>query len=91
MLREYWKDHPETQGSLQTWEWKTKRATWKKSQDVIDDYPKASPVAEDRIYFRLGAVRLVVGIDYEAEIVFTKWVGDRRDVKKIDPATVESR
>lgn len=89
MLREHWTNHPETRGTLTTWERKTKQSTWKKSQDVIDDYPKASPIGDDRIYFRLGDVRLVVGIHYEAEIVFTKWVGDRRDVKKIDPATVE--
>ena len=89
MLREHWTKHPKTEGSLKTWEGKTKRATWKKSQDVIDDYPKASPIGDDRMYFRLGDVRLVVAINYGADIVYTKWVGDRRDVKKIDPATVE--
>ena len=88
MLRDYWTKHPETEGTLKTWHGKTKRATWKTAQEVIDDYPKASPISRDRIYFRLGPTRLIVAINYETEIVYTRWVGDRRDVKDIDTLTV---
>lgn len=89
MLRNYWRKHPETQGNLVSWEEKTKSAHWRKGQDVIDDYPKASVISEDRVYFRLGPVRLVIGIDYIWETVYTKWVGDKKEVKYIDTLTVE--
>ena len=89
MLRNYWEEHPETKGILVSWLRKVLRAHWRKGQDVIADYPKASLIAEDRAYFRLGPVRLVVGIDYTWETVFTKWVGDKKEVMHIDTLTVD--
>ncbi|MFH1114784.1 MAG: type II toxin-antitoxin system HigB family toxin [Pseudomonadota bacterium] len=88
MLRDYWSKHPDAERRLKTWEKKTKRAHWRKAQDVIDDYPKASPIGEDRIYFRLGPLRLIVMISYAQEKVFTRWVGNKKEINKIDVATV---
>ncbi|MDQ7785425.1 MAG: type II toxin-antitoxin system HigB family toxin [Desulfomonilaceae bacterium] len=88
MLRDYWSKHPDAEGRLRNWEDKTKRAHWRRAQDVVDDYPKASPIGEDRIYFRLGPLRLVVAIAYDKGTVYTRWVGNKKEVKKIDTLTV---
>ena len=88
MLRDYWSKHPDAMGGLKTWEKKTKSAHWRKAQDVIDDYPKASPIGEDRFYFRLGPLRLVIVIAYHRETVYTRWIGNKKEVKKIDTSTV---
>ncbi|MFC1834287.1 type II toxin-antitoxin system HigB family toxin [Thermodesulfobacteriota bacterium] len=88
MLSDYWTKHPETEASLKVCETKTKRAVWNKGQDVLDDYPKASLIGDDRVYFRLGPSRLIVKINYRAEVVFTRWVGPRKEVQKIDTSSI---
>jgi len=88
MLRRYWEQHPETESILKDWERKTKTAHWRRAQDVLNDFPRASPIAEDRIYFRVGPTRLIVTIWYNGERVWLKWLSDKKDVRTIDPKTV---
>jgi len=88
MLREHWEQHPETKHLLKDWLQKTKDAHWNRAQDVLNDFPRASPIGTDRAYFRLGPLRLIVVIWYDKEIVFTRWLGNKKDVRQIDTLTV---
>jgi len=53
-------------------------------------YANASFVANNRVIFNIrgNAYRIVVAINYEAGIVYIRFVGSHRDYDKIDAETI---
>jgi mRNA interferase HigB len=51
----------------------------------------ASIVSADRVVFNIKGndYRLVVAVDFEKSIVWTKWIGTHRDYDKIDVKKVQ--
>jgi mRNA interferase HigB len=91
-LREFWAQKPyrDSQGPFEAWHDEAKAASWKTPQDIKNLYASASFVGSNRVVFNIGGnkYRLIVEVQYEAEIVWVKFVGTHAQYDKIDAATV---
>jgi mRNA interferase HigB len=61
------------------------------ASDIRRDYATGSVVSAERIVFNIkgNSYRLVVSVDFEKSIVWTKWVGTYRDYDRIDVTKVK--
>jgi mRNA-degrading endonuclease HigB of HigAB toxin-antitoxin module len=55
-----------------------------------DGAPATDHVTADRLVFDVGGNkwRIVARVDYQARMVFIRWIGDHKAYDKIDAATV---
>lgn len=86
-----YKDQPALKAALDAWFAEVSKASWESSADVKRLYATASIVSADRIVFNIKGndYRLVVAVDFEKAIVWTKWVGTHADYDRIDVKEVE--
>jgi len=91
-LRQFWaqKRYADSQGPLEAWHDEACAASWKTPQDIKNLYASASFVGSNRVVFNIGGnkYRLVVEVQYTAEIVWVKFVGTHAQYDKIDAETV---
>jgi mRNA interferase HigB len=66
------------------------KATWRTPQDIKGQYASASICGNNRVVFDAGGnkYRLVVEIQYQASIVWVKFVGTHAQCDRIDVETV---
>ena len=90
MLREFWAEHGEAKGPLESWYHEVKLAVWDNSADVKARYPKASIVSSERVVFDIchKKYRLVVAINYEFHVVYTRFIGTHAEYDRIDAKEV---
>lgn len=78
-LKEFWSqsEYADSEGALTSWYDEACKAKWKKPQDIKDFYRSASMCANNRVVFNIAGnkYRLVVEIQYRAEIVWIKFIG----------------
>ena len=90
-LRKFWKQpsYSDAKGSLESWYEETIKASWLSPQDVKNQYGNASICGNNRVVFNIGGnkYRLVVEIQYQAGIVWVKFIGSHTQYDKI---TVEN-
>ena len=74
-LREFGDQHVESRGPLKTWHTVTSRAMWPDIAAVRAVYPHADAVGRCTV-FNIGGnnFRLVVQIDFEAQVIYIKKV-----------------
>ena len=74
-LREFADDHPDSSAPLKTWHKVASAAKWLDIAGVKAVYPHADGVGKCTV-FNIGgnAFRLVVQIDYEAQVIYIKRV-----------------
>ena len=91
-LREFWtqKGHADAKGPLEALHDEACAASWKTPQDIKNVYASASFVGGNRVVFNIGGnkYRLVVEVQYAAEIVWVKFLGTHAEYDEIDAATV---
>jgi mRNA interferase HigB len=75
---------------LHSWFVEVVKATWRTPQDIEDQYASASICGNNRVVFNVGGnkYRLVVEIQYQAGIVWVKFVGTHAQYDRIDVETV---
>ena len=85
-LREFWVQHREAEGPLKAWYHEVNLAMWSKSRDVKARYPKATIVSNERVIFDIcnNKYRLVVAINYDFHIVYTRFIGTHAEYDRID-------
>ena len=91
-LQKFW-ERPgcaDARGPLHSWFVETVKATWRTPQDIKDQYASASICGNNRVVFNAGGnkYRLVVEIQYQASIVWVKFVGTHAQYDRIDVETV---
>ncbi len=71
---------------LDTWYHAVKRANWKSWADIKDQYRSASVLKNRRVVFNISGnkYRLVVLINYDAGIVYIRFVGTHKEYNKVN-------
>ncbi len=90
-LVEFYENHPNSKTSLQYWIMVTKHSVWQKASDVLQDFPNADPVKNNRMVFDIAGnkYRLIVQLSYPRQWVFIKFIGTHAEYNHIDAATVD--
>ncbi|HEY6503206.1 MAG TPA: type II toxin-antitoxin system HigB family toxin [Chitinophagaceae bacterium] len=89
-LNAFAKNHANARKSLAVWKMVVEKVTWKNKQDVLDDFPKAKMIKNNRARFEIvhNTYRLIAQIQYENEIVEIRFIGTHNEYDKIDPETI---
>ena len=84
------KNHANARKSIATWKSATEEAIWRNKQDVLQDFRNAKMIAENRARFEIvhNTYRLIVKINYDAQIVQVRFIGTHTEYDRIDPATI---
>lgn len=86
----FYKKHPNSKSSLQTWIAVTKHVDWQKPSDVLQDFPDADPIKNNRVVFNIARnkYRLIVQLSFPRQWVFIKFIGSHAEYDRIDAFTV---
>ena len=89
-LREFYSLHQDAKYPLETWYHEVKRAKWKDWTDIKAKYVSASILKNKRVVFNIGGnkYRLVVKINYFAQIVYIRFIGTHKEYDKINAEEV---
>lgn len=84
------KNHANARKSIGAWKKTTEEAIWNSKQDVLRDFRNAKMIAENRARFEIvhNTYRLIVKINYDAQIVQIRFIGTHTEYDRIDPATI---
>lgn len=87
-LKKFWEKpaYNDAKGSIESWYEETVKANWQSPQDVKAQYGNASICSNNRVVFNIGGnkYRLDVEIQYQAEIVWVKFIGTHTQYDKIN-------
>lgn len=89
-LREFWTANPDAERPLQAWYKEVEAEKWTSPHDLKARYPRASVIRDNRAIFRIrqGRFRLVARINYDAGLVYIRFVGTHAQYDEIDAETV---
>lgn len=90
ILREFWEKHNDCGQQLKAWYQETSNAEWKTPNEIKEEYPSASFLAENRVVFNIkgNSYRLIVKINYEYQMIWIRFVGTHGEYDKIDSAKI---
>lgn len=91
-LRQFWEQpaYADAQAALEAWHDTVLEANWTTPQQVKDQIGNASIVGNNRVVFNIAGnkYRLVAQIQYQAGIVWVKYIGTHAEYDKIDVETI---
>lgn len=91
-LVDFWESghYQDAKQQLEAWHDIAIKAVWKSPQDIKDQFRNASFSANNRVVFNIAGnkYRLVVAIQYSAEIVWIKFIGTHAQYDKIEVENV---
>ncbi len=91
-LREHWEkpSRADSKEPLEAWYSEAKTATWEKFADIKESYGSASIIPGDRVVFNIGGnkYRLVVKINYAAEIIYIRFIGTHQEYDRIEVSKI---
>ncbi|MGI8840142.1 MAG: type II toxin-antitoxin system HigB family toxin [Caulobacteraceae bacterium] len=90
-LRDFADRHPETEAGLALWLAVARKATWTGMNDVQARWPKSKVLNGERVRFEIagGNYRLIVAIQFHAQIIWVKFIGTHAQYDRINPFTVD--
>lgn len=70
-LEKFWREHPETKASLESWYAVARKADWKTSVEMKQVYPSADLVGRRTVFNIAGNMyRLIARVNYQSRRVF---------------------
>lgn len=77
--------------SLEAWYYEAKAATWKDPSEIKFQYRNASILKNNRVVFNIAGnkYRLIVSINFLAQIIYIKFIGTHQEYDKINANTIE--
>lgn len=91
-LVKFWNqpEYKDSEGALSSWYDDAIKAKWKTPHEIKDKYKGASICGNNRVVFNIAGnkYRLVVEMQYQAGIVWVKYVGTHAQYDKIDVETI---
>ncbi len=90
VLHDFAKNHSDAKGPLESWWLIAKRADWSGPQDIKNELPKSSIVANNRVVFDIcgGSYRLVVQFNYSYRMGYIRFIGTHTEYDKIDVTSI---
>ncbi|TRZ64438.1 MAG: type II toxin-antitoxin system HigB family toxin [Rhodocyclaceae bacterium] len=91
ILREFWKQFPDSEQHLKAWVDEIKKAKWRQPADIKEKYRNASILKYRRVVFNIKGndYRLVVSVAYRFEAVYVKFIGTHKQYDVIDAESIE--
>lgn len=82
--------HADAAAPLESWYHETKHAHWKTPADIKAQFATASILKDNRVVFNIGGnkYRLVVKINYAAEMILVRFIGTHAEYDQIDAEEV---
>jgi mRNA interferase HigB len=87
-LRSFWGKHPDAKGALQAWFTEARKARWRSTSEVKQQYPSASFVANSRIIFNVKGYKYRLIVLFRPPIIYIRFVGTHAEYDQIDAATI---
>jgi len=89
-LNGFGKKHADARKSLSAWKLVVEKISWKKKQDVLQDFPIAKMIKNNRARFEIvhNTYRLIVHIHYDDSIVEIRFIGSHNEYDKINPEII---
>ncbi|MEQ1602318.1 MAG: type II toxin-antitoxin system HigB family toxin [Methylophilaceae bacterium] len=91
-LLKFWSkpEYNDAEGALRSWYDEAIKANWKTPQNIKETYRNASICANNRVVFNIAGnkYRLVVELQYQAEIVWVKFVGTHAQYDQINVESI---
>jgi len=91
-LKKFWEQarYSDSRAPLESWHNEVLKAIWTSPQAVKEQYGSASICANNRVVFNNGGnkYRLVVEMQYRANIAWVKFVGTHEQYDKIDVESI---
>ena len=91
-LVDFWSVNSKAKPALERWLKLASEAKWGSMNDINSAVPNAVVLNDQRVKFEIGGgnFRLIVAINFKAQIVFIKFVGTHAQYDKIDALTVSN-
>jgi mRNA interferase HigB len=87
-LKKFWEipAYSDSQAPIESWYEETIKANWESPQSIKNQYANASICKNNRVVFNIGGNKylLIVEIQYQANIVWVKFVGTHAQYDKIN-------
>lgn len=91
-LKKFWEQpmYRDSKAALESWHDEVSNATWTSPQAIKEQYKNASICANNRVVFNIAGnkYRLVVEMQYRANIAWVKFIGTHEQYYKIDVENV---
>jgi len=92
-LKAFWEQNPEYHDAaapVMAWYQQARKAAWKTPAEVKQAFGTASILKSGRVVFNIGGnkYRLVVGINYDYQILYVKFIGTHKQYDAIDAQTI---
>lgn len=86
LLKAFWGAYPDAERALRAWFYEAKSAAWRNPAELKAQYRNASILKAGRVVFNISGnkYRLIVAIDFGAQIIVVRWVGTHADYDGID-------
>lgn len=84
--------YADAKGTLEAWHDEVLAAKWKTPRDIENRYPTVRIYANNRFVFNIcdNKYRLVVEVQYGAEIIWIKFIGTRSECDLIDLKIIDN-
>ena len=87
-LRKFYEsqNHADSREALEAWYHEVRRANWKSPAEIKEQYKSASILKKNRVVFNIcgNKYRLIVKINYRAEVVYVRFVGSHKEYNQIN-------